>query len=64
VVVADGTVYSIGHDDARGTLYAVDLATGRLRWRADLGRTSGLPTVAGGRVYTSTMDGVLAAFDA
>lgn len=42
----------------------IDLATGRLRWRAELGRTGGLPAVAGGLVHTSTMDGVLAAFEA
>jgi outer membrane protein assembly factor BamB len=64
VVVAGDTVYSIGHDDGHGTLYAVDLAAGRLRWRADLGRSGGLPAVADGLVFASTMDGWVYAYGA
>lgn len=62
VVVTDGVVYSVGHDERGGTLYAVDLATGHLGWQADVGRSGALPAVAGGMVYVSNMEGMVSAF--
>jgi outer membrane protein assembly factor BamB len=62
VTIADGVVYSVGYDDHAGTLFALDLATGRLTWQADVGRSSSLPAVAGGTVYVSNMEGKVSAF--
>jgi outer membrane protein assembly factor BamB len=64
VTVADGVAYTVGHDDRGGTLYAVDVATGRLVWRSDVGPSSALPAVAGGMMYVSNMDGEVLAFQA
>jgi outer membrane protein assembly factor BamB len=62
VAIADGVVYSVGHDDHGGTLYALELATGRLAWQVDIGRSSALPAVAAGLVCVSNMEGKVAAF--
>jgi len=64
VTITDGVVYSVGHDDRGGTLYALDLATGRLSWQAEVGRSSALAAVAGGMVYVSNMEGKVTAFPA
>ena len=55
--VADGVVY-VGSRD--GTLYAVDTASGRMRWRFDnsvfWSNTS--PAIAGGTIYDGNSDGL------
>jgi predicted phosphodiesterase len=67
---ADGVFYLGGWDN---TLYALDAATGTPRWAAKMGRSNGgrgnlsfyfspaiaSPTVAEGRVYVCTNDGLL-----
>lgn len=58
--IADGTVYL---NDA--SLLAVDLATGRLRWAAQISTApTTSPAVADGVVYTSDVSGALCAVDA
>lgn len=63
-VIADGAAYSVGFDERGSTLYAVDLATGALGWRTDLAASTALPSVADGKVFVSTCDGGLRAFEA
>lgn len=66
-VIANGVVYA--HSNCCGTqtavLYAVDAATGARRWSArETGDSSGL-TVAGGKVFSTTIvDELLHAYDA
>lgn len=56
VVVIDGVVEAVSVD---GVLYGLDLETGALRWRADLGaETHASPTVAGDLVLVGAADGV------
>ena len=53
-VVSGGTVYV---QDAKSNVYAIDLATGRIRWRHGFGYTNSGPNgvaTAGGRVYGAT----------
>ncbi|HVT39773.1 MAG TPA: PQQ-binding-like beta-propeller repeat protein [Gemmatimonadaceae bacterium] len=54
--VADGIVF-VGARD--GFLYAVDAATGKLRWRADnkVSWVNASPAIADGVVYSATSDG-------
>jgi hypothetical protein len=61
--VAGGTVF-VGADDAK--LYAVDAATGAVRWTATTGAalTVSSPAVADGRVFVGSPDQKLYAFDA
>lgn len=61
--VAGGTVF-VGADDAN--LYAVDAATGAVRWTAPTGAalTVSSPAVADGRVFIGSPDQKLYAFDA
>ncbi|WP_433412189.1 PQQ-binding-like beta-propeller repeat protein [Microtetraspora malaysiensis] len=61
-VVADGLMYTAGPDR---TLYALDAATGKARWRLPLdgGRDTG-PVAAGGTIYLSDVAGTLYALDA
>jgi len=60
--IADGVVY-VGSMD--GSLYAIDLATGALRWqyqtKSQVGESS--PLVHGGLVYIGDLDGVIHAVD-
>ena len=61
-VVAAGIALVSGGD---GTLYAVDMRSGTLRWRAPLGDTlvAGTPAVADGTVYVAARDHGLEALD-
>ena len=54
--IVDGTVYLGARD---GGLYAIDLTTGKRKWRASHGTSwvVGSPAVAGGRVYAGSSDG-------
>ncbi|MDS0297229.1 PQQ-binding-like beta-propeller repeat protein [Halogeometricum sp. S1BR25-6] len=62
VAVDDGTVY-VG--SATESVLAVDVATGEIRWRADLENTVFTrPLVADGRVFVGAADYYLYAFDA
>lgn len=53
VVAAQGT---------RHTLRALDLRTGKVRWKRDLGDIAASPTVVGSRAYVGTEAGTLFAF--
>jgi len=60
-VVSGGTVVAGAGD---GMVYAVDLASGRVRWRgATEGRVRSSPAVDGGTVYVGSADGRVYAFD-
>ncbi len=60
--IADRTVFVGGGD---GKLYAIDLASGNLRWSHPTGhRVRSTPAVAGGRVYVGSFDGSLYCLDA
>jgi len=59
--VAGGTVYA-GSDD--GTVYALDAATGGLRWAYTAGDSVSDPAVAGGAVYVGSHYGKVYALDA
>jgi outer membrane protein assembly factor BamB len=60
--IGGATVY-IGSGD--GNLYALDLASGHVRWRAATdGRVRSSPAVLGGAVYVGSCDGGVYAFDA
>ena len=55
--VAGGTVYD-GSDD--GTVYALDAATGRLRWAdTTVGAIGSSPAATGGTVYVGSVDGTV-----
>lgn len=59
----EGTTVYIGSTD--GNVYALDRASGALRWKAVTGgRVTSTPAVAGGRVYVVSYDGKLYALDA
>lgn len=53
-VVAAGTVY-VGSFDKH--LYALDLATGKQKWKVKIGPTKASPSVRGDRVYVGNLDG-------
>jgi outer membrane protein assembly factor BamB len=59
-VIGGQTVYSV---DQRGVLYALDASTGRVRASLSIGATSrfATPTLAQGRVFVGTLQGVVAA---
>ena len=61
-VIEEGSVYA---GSSSGTLYAVDLATGKQRWQYS-GTSSYMaaPAVRGGRVFIGDQDGKFACFDA
>jgi len=57
-VVAGGTLYF--GSSADGKVYAIDVATGQVRWSfATLGPVRLAPTVVGGRLYVGSDDGVV-----
>jgi outer membrane protein assembly factor BamB len=70
----DGAAFYLGGWD--NTLYAIEAATGAVRWKARMGRTKtgaistyyspaiASPTCGGGRVYAVTNDGLLHCLDA
>jgi len=63
VVADDGQTVFVG--DSAGTIWALDIADGTVRWSARLG--SGVlatPTVGDGTLFVSTADGRLSAFEA
>ena len=53
--IANGVVYIASLDKY---LYAIDLATGRQKWKVKLGAMKGSPSVKGGRVYVGNLDGM------
>ena len=60
--IVDGTAY-FGSDN--GTVYAVDVATGKIRWDHDVGRgIDSSPAVVDGTVYLSSDGGYALALDA
>jgi hypothetical protein len=74
VVVAQGRVFTLGHDDEKDTVWAFDAVTGKELWKhsypAELGDkyfdggTTGTPTVAGDRVFTLSRWGDVFCFEA
>jgi outer membrane protein assembly factor BamB len=70
-VEVDPVVTTLGNDrratviytDQAGVLRAVNASNGRLRWRYDLGKTSGSPAVSEHRVVAGTGDFTLQAFN-
>ncbi len=64
--VVDGLVYvgSFTDDGERGTLYALEAATGEVIWRVDGAGVRGSVNVADGNVTVIRHDGVLSALDA
>ncbi len=52
--IADGTVY-IGSFDKH--FYAIDLATGKQKWKLKLGHVKASPSVKGDKVYVGTLNG-------
>jgi hypothetical protein len=62
LAVDKGAVYFGGGD---GFLYSVNLENGRVNWRYDLRNPSiSRPTLAGGRLFVTTSDDTVYAFDA
>jgi outer membrane protein assembly factor BamB len=59
--IADGVVYVGSFDE---NLYAIDLATGKEKWRYKAGALKSPAAVHGGRVYIGNMDGLLHCVDA
>src|SRR5580704_4439500 len=60
--VADGSIYFGSNDH---NLYALDVATGKLRWKfVTKGRITSSPAVADGRVYFGSFDGNFYALNA
>ncbi len=74
LVVAQGRAFTLGHADARDTVWAFDAVSGKLLWKysypAELGDkyfeggTTGTPTVAGDRVFVLSRWGDAFCFDA
>ncbi|HUS47149.1 MAG TPA: PQQ-binding-like beta-propeller repeat protein [Phycisphaerae bacterium] len=60
-LIADGTVYVSAR---AGHIYAVDLATGRLKWKSASADGFGPPAIAGGVLYVGGTDGGVYALDA
>lgn len=54
-VIAEGVVYIASLDKH---LYAIDLATGKQKWKVKLGAMRASPGVKGGRVFVGNLDGV------
>lgn len=73
-VVAQGRVFTLGHDDEKDTVWAFDAVAGKELWKhsypAELGDkyfeggTTGTPTVAGDRVFTLSRWGDVFCFEA
>lgn len=59
--VADGVVYVASMDKH---LYALELATGKEKWKAKLGMMKAPPAIAAGRVYVGDVDGKFHCVDA
>ncbi len=74
MAVADGRVYSMGHDSEKDTVFCFDAATGAEVWKHSYpaplidkyyeGGPGGTPTVDGDRVYTLGKAGDFICFDA
>jgi outer membrane protein assembly factor BamB len=61
VAIANGTVFAGCYDEF---LYALDLATGDLKWKVKVGPVKGAPGYYKGAVYAGTEDGMLICLDA
>lgn len=62
IEVKDGAAYLVAGD---GHLYSVDTETGRVNWRYDVHTTmASRPTIAEGKVFVTTADDVVYAFEA
>src|SRR5690242_8312685 len=55
VAIADGVVYVGCYDEY---LYALDLATGKEKWKYKAGPIKASPAVRGGAVYVGNSDGI------
>lgn len=55
-----GTVYGAS---TAGFVFAIDAATGRTRWRREIGPTRSSPVVAGGRIVVATLTDTLVVLD-
>jgi outer membrane protein assembly factor BamB len=66
VAVGNGSVYvkTSVFESSRGALYALEEATGRVRWRLPTERGGGAPVVGNGTVYAATEGGEVLAVDA
>ncbi len=53
--IVGGVVYVASYDKH---LYAIDLATGKQKWKTKLGAIKASPSVKGDRVYVGSLDGV------
>ena len=73
-VIADGRVFTLGHDNDKDTVWAFDAATGKELWKhsypADIGAkyyeggTTGTPTISGDRLYALSRWGDMFCFEA
>ncbi len=73
-VVADGRVFTVGHDQGKDTVFGFDADTGKEIWKhrydAELGDkyfqggTTGTPTIDGGRLYWLSRWGDMFCFEA
>jgi eukaryotic-like serine/threonine-protein kinase len=61
VAIAGGTVYAGSYDE---TLYALELATGKVKWQQKIGPIKAPPSVRDGAVYVGTEDGAFVCLDA
>lgn len=65
-MIAQGTLYIIAESalDEYSTLYALDAVSGQQKWASQHKSTLSSPTLAEGKVYTTSTDGDLFALDA
>jgi outer membrane protein assembly factor BamB len=70
VAISDGSLYTLGYEDRNDTVYCLDAATGKVKWKHSYPSTPGqytgpksTPTVDNGKVYTLSRSGALFCFD-